>query len=69
MGARGRRAIGALAIIAFAIVYVAIAATLADHLPQNDWVQLIYFLLVGTLWGVPLFPLLRWAGRPDPEEG
>ncbi len=60
-----RRAVAALGIIVFATAYIAIAATIADYLPANTWVQLVYFLLVGVLWGVPLFPLLRWAGRPD----
>jgi hypothetical protein len=68
MKASTRRALGALGIIVFAVVYIAIAATVADYVPQNAWAQLIYFLLVGTLWGVPLFPLLRWAGKPDAKD-
>jgi hypothetical protein len=33
----------------------------ADRLPDNRVVELIYFILAGTLWGVPLLPLITWT--------
>lgn len=65
MSARLRKLIGLFGIMGFLAAYVAVVATLGDHLPKHWAVQVIYFALAGTLWGVPLFPLIRWmdAGR------
>ena len=65
MSARLRKLIGLFGILAFLTAYVVGVATLGDHLPKHWAVQVIYFALAGTLWGIPLFPLIRWmnAGR------
>jgi hypothetical protein len=41
------------------------ASKIADHLPNNMFAQLAFYLVVGTAWGLPLFPLIRWmnSGR------
>ncbi|MBC6980841.1 MULTISPECIES: DUF2842 domain-containing protein [unclassified Caulobacter] len=65
MGARARRAVAAVGVLAFLGFYIWAAATLADRLPDVRWVQLIYFVVVGTAWGVPIMPLLWWAERGD----
>jgi uncharacterized membrane protein len=63
MSARLRKLIGLVAILAFLTAYVAVVATLGDRIPKQWAVQLIYFGLAGVLWGVPLFPLIRWMNR------
>src|SRR5918998_740813 len=57
--------LGAIVLLFILGVYVWAAATLAERLPDSTPVQLAYFALVGTLWGVPLFPLITWiqSGR------
>ena len=63
MSARLRKLIGLVAILAFLSAYVAIAARLSDFVPKTGPWPLIYFGLVGVLWGVPLFPLISWMSR------
>ena len=63
MGARTRKAIGGVLILAFLLAYVIIAVRLSDHLPPNKGVKLVYFLIAGTAWGAPLIPLITWMNR------
>lgn len=60
-----RRAIASLGALVFLLFYVWAATVIADMLPKAMWVKLIYFALAGTLWGIPLFPLIAWANRED----
>jgi len=36
------------------------ALAIADRLPENAFVQLAYFVIVGTVWFVPMIPLVVW---------
>jgi hypothetical protein len=63
MTPRLRKLIGLFAILGFLAVYVAVAAKLSDFVPPAGPWRLIYFALAGTLWGVPLFPLISWMSR------
>ncbi|MFZ5721908.1 MAG: DUF2842 domain-containing protein [Pseudomonadota bacterium] len=63
MTPRTRKFVGMVAILAFLLVYVGIAAFVGERLPQHWLVLMLYYGLVGTLWGVPLFPLIRWMNR------
>ncbi|ALL13630.1 DUF2842 domain-containing protein [Caulobacter henricii] len=63
--ARLRKLIGTLGIMVFLAVYVAIATTLYDFLPDNRAVHLIYFAVIGLAWGLPLMPLMSWMGKAD----
>ena len=63
MPARVRKLIGGLAILAFLFVYVGLVVVIADHVPNQWAVKLLFFGLAGVLWGVPLLPLIRWMNR------
>ena len=63
MSPRLRKFIGLIAILAFLLAYVGVAVAIGERLPQHWAVLLAYYGLVGTLWGVPLFPLIRWMNR------
>jgi uncharacterized membrane protein len=67
MPPRARRAVAALGIVIFLGIYVWAAIFIADRLPDTAWIDALYFIVVGTAWGVPLLPLLKWAegGRKD----
>jgi uncharacterized membrane protein len=67
MPPRARRTVAALGIVIFLGVYVWAAIFVADRLPDAAWIDALYFIVVGTAWGVPLLPLLKWAegGRKD----
>jgi hypothetical protein len=60
MSARLRKLIGMVAILGFLTAYVVGVATIGDHLPKLWWVEVAYYGVAGVLWGVPLFPLIRW---------
>jgi hypothetical protein len=63
MPARLRKLIAAVAILLFLGLYIMVAVTIAGRLPDDRLVQLVYFVVVGTAWGLPLFPLIAWAQR------
>lgn len=63
MGARTRKFIGLIAILAFLGAYVVAAATIADLLPDNRLVELAYFVIAGTFWFIPILPLIYWMNR------
>lgn len=63
--AKWRKLIGSLGILAFLAVYVWAFTSLYDFLPQNRLLHLVYFLVVGLGWGLPLVPLLSWMGKAD----
>jgi hypothetical protein len=37
--------------------------SLHDLLPSHPAIELVYFAVVGTAWGLPLFPLLSWMNK------
>jgi hypothetical protein len=65
MSPRVRKLIGMVGILAFLAAYVVGVATLGDHVPKLWWAQVIYFALAGVVWGVPLFPLIRWMNSGE----
>jgi hypothetical protein len=65
MGLRTRRLLAAAGILVFLGFYIWAATVVGERVPANPLAQLTYYALAGTLWGVPLFPLLSWAeGKP-----
>ena len=70
MSGRARRTIASIAAVAFMIFWIWAALAVAEWLPDNAIVQVIYFAVVGVAWGVPLFPLIAWANKgTDPGGG
>ena len=63
MSPRLKKLVGSVVVLAFLAAYIGVAVTLADRLPDNRLVQLAYFVVVGTAWGLPLFPLIAWMQR------
>jgi hypothetical protein len=63
MSPRAKKFVGLIGILAFLAAYVLLASKLGDLVPDLWWARLIYYAVVGTLWGVPLFPLIRWMNR------
>lgn len=65
MGLRARRAIASVGIVAFLVVYVWGVIAIGAHVPDHPVATLLFYGLAGTLWGVPLLPLMSWAeGKP-----
>jgi len=65
MQMRTRKALGCFALLAYLGAYCVIAASLGATLVQTfpSWAQLIYFVIAGVAWVVPLKPLFSWMNR------
>ena len=61
MGARTRRFVAMIAVLVFVAGYIWAAVAIGERLPDNVLIQLLYYAVAGTAWGVPLYPLFRWA--------
>ena len=69
MQKRTRKFIGAVAILAFVIVYALVAMMLAQARPTQEApaiLQTLIYAVLGLAWILPLMPLIRWMeqGRP-----
>ena len=65
MGARTRRAVASVGILVFLIFYVWAVIAVGAYVPDHPLATLAYYGLAGTLWGIPLLPLMSWAeGKP-----
>jgi NhaP-type Na+/H+ or K+/H+ antiporter len=66
LNARSRKLIGAVALIAFVIVYALVAAALAQSRPLQDaafvW-RVIGYAVLGLAWTFPAGALIRWMER------
>ena len=63
MSVRVRKAIGSVGILVFLLAYVAAAATIGDWVPRFWLAKLVYYLVVGMAWGIPILPLITWMNR------
>lgn len=70
MTRRKRKLVGTVAILVFVLLYGPIAMALAESriLVAPKWLQAVAYMLIGLAWILPLFPLIRWMERPDPED-
>lgn len=62
-----RRLLGSIGVVVFMVAYIWAAIAIAERLPTNTAVQLVFFIVAGTAWGLPLFPLIAWAQRVPPR--
>lgn len=57
-----RRIIASVGIVLFLCLYVMLVSDLGRHLPpHNTLLTLVFYALAGTLWGVPILPLISWS--------
>jgi hypothetical protein len=63
MNPRIRRLLAAFGVLVFLAAYVWAVIWIGDRLPDNMWIDLLFYGVAGIAWGVPLIPLLRWAER------
>lgn len=63
MNPRLRKLIGSVGLMAFIFFYVWAVASIAEHLPDQTPVKLIYFAITGLAWGLPVLPLISWMNR------
>jgi len=63
MSPRLRKFIGMIGILGFCTGYIVAAVSLGALLPDHWAVRLAYYGVVGVVWGLPLFPLIKWMNR------
>jgi hypothetical protein len=63
MSPRIKKVVGSFAILLFLAIYAMAAVSLHELLPDSFLLELVYFAVAGTAWGVPLIPLLSWMNR------
>lgn len=65
METRTRKAIGCAALLAYLAIYAIFAASLgAALLPVLPfWAELIFYIVAGVIWVLPLKPLFSWMKR------
>lgn len=63
MQPRLRSFVGSMAILVFMAVYIWAATLLADRLPDNMAIKMLYFAVAGLGWGLPILPLISWMNR------
>ncbi len=63
MSARTRKFFGGIGILVFLAAYIWTMSAIAEHIPENLWLQLAFYALAGIGWGVPILPLLSWMNR------
>ena len=57
-----RKIIGIVAILTYLTVYIIIAMTIGTYLISSPkWLQLIYYIIAGVIWVLPLKPVMKWA--------
>ncbi len=57
-----RRVIASVGIVVFLCLYVIGASDIGRYLPPHNGVlTALYYILAGTLWGVPILPLISWS--------
>ena len=61
MGLRARRAVASVGILVFLGFYVWLVIAVGARVPDHPVATLLFYGLAGTLWGVPLLPLMSWA--------
>jgi hypothetical protein len=56
-----RKPVGILGILTFALLWVILVATASAWIGQLYWpLQAIIYAVAGTIWIVPLGPVLKW---------
>ncbi len=63
MNAPTRKAIGGVVLLVFLLLYIGLAGKVGTLLPDQFLVRLVYYVVVGTAWGLPVIPLITWMNR------
>ncbi|MFM1960099.1 MAG: hypothetical protein RL588_1616 [Pseudomonadota bacterium] len=58
-----RSFIGSVAILVFLAAYIWAATAIADRLPDDMRIKLVFFAVAGLGWGLPILPLMTWMNR------
>lgn len=60
---RYRTMIGSVLILVFLAFWIGAAGWVGSILPNNRVVQLVYYVVAGIGWGLPILPLMAWMAK------
>ncbi|MEL6362748.1 MAG: DUF2842 domain-containing protein [Pseudomonadota bacterium] len=63
MRPRQKKLIGTFILLFGFLAYLILAITIADYLPSNKILEIVYFAITGILWIFPVKTLLEWMNR------
>ena len=63
-----KKLIGLIVFLPALLIYAGIVVTIADHVPNHWLIQLVYYVIAGTVWAFPLKPVMMWMNRPAPAD-
>lgn len=68
MTARVRKFLGMWILIFGLFAYIALVVTIGTSsiMPRHWALQLLFYLIAGIVWAIPLRPFMRWVNQPDP---
>ncbi len=56
-----RKPVGMLGILAYALIWAVLVASLSKTVGSwNVLIQSVFYLIAGTIWILPLKPVLKW---------
>ncbi len=64
---RQKKLIIVLAFMPFLVIYIAGVLWISDFVPTHWAVQLVFYIVAGMAWAVPLRPVMGWMNT-DPTE-
>lgn len=68
MNPRQKKLIIVLATPFFLLGYIILALALSDHVPDQWFLQLVFYVVIGTVWAFPIKPVFVWANTPGEDE-
>lgn len=70
MTMRTRKLIGTIILFIVIPLYALLAMVVAVSLEVNTtskWIELLFYVVAGTLWVLPAGLIIQWMSRGDPE--
>lgn len=55
--------IGSVLILLFVVFWIGAAGWVGSILPDNGIVRLVYYVVAGIGWGLPVLPLMAWMAK------
>ena len=66
---KARKRLSLLALLVGMPIYVVLAVTVMNWLPRLPiWAEVPVYLVLGLAWIIPLKPLFKGIGQPDPDQ-
>ncbi len=65
MKVKTRKLIGTFGVLVGLFAYIVLCVNIADLLPGNALIELLFYAFAGVAWAFPTTYLIRWMNRSD----